>query len=446
MNLPKTGVILLAFMLAAMAMIPMVSGDSNSTGVFLKNVSNTSSSRDIIEQNYVTEQLAYEHASVMMLDYVKMGLDEGAWNEATVNAKPLVIYDLNGKKLFYQYSIQKNGKNVGEIKITASKVLGNILQEIGEPYSYDPTVINDKVDNLVERKFPGYSVKSIQYVSYDYPNIGVKIKLSDEKTNDQKDFMFDAVTFSTITDANMDQHLVTDGWSFYGQIPEKEFAENAARWKTNDEYVTNLKTIASTSGINVSQPIQENQVRLMNQATLSPNAVGEANYIQNFPTTTQAQSKWCMIGTAWLITKFYYPSGTRTQTNIANSMGVYGDTAPSATAEIYYYMDYYRNGAASGGLEKRNSISSWTTPNAPPISYDLIKEEIDANRPMKTGVNLQVNGNIYSHARACIGYWQYTDGSRLYKYSDPASGILTWISAPGSGGSDLQFIDYVIVK
>jgi len=73
----------------------------------------------------ISEEKALEHATVYMLDAVLThtpGLEE--WRGAMVNPEPLTIYDINGKKLFYEFSVEKNGKMVGRIKASASAELG----------------------------------------------------------------------------------------------------------------------------------------------------------------------------------------------------------------------------------------------------------------------------------------------------------------------------------
>lgn len=73
----------------------------------------------------ISEEKALEHATVYMLDAVlthTLGLEE--WRGAMVNPEPLTIYDINGKKLFYKFSVEKNGKMVGRIKASASAELG----------------------------------------------------------------------------------------------------------------------------------------------------------------------------------------------------------------------------------------------------------------------------------------------------------------------------------
>src|SRR5208337_291391 len=118
----KIGVILLALLLAAMAMVPMV----NATGIAI-----TPDVATIVENNYISSDIALQSANAAIKEFVSRNALDDNWNSAMVNSKPDVIFDVNGKKLFYLFSVEKNGKRIGEIKTAASKVVGGSIVTIG---------------------------------------------------------------------------------------------------------------------------------------------------------------------------------------------------------------------------------------------------------------------------------------------------------------------------
>ena len=128
----KIGVMLLALLLAAMVMVPMASADEKQL-----DEQSAVSSNDVVESNYVSINTAREHAIVAILDFSSKNLIDQIWNGATVDPKPQLIYDLNGKILFYQFSAEKKGEKIGEILVSASKVLGVSVQKISDASSYD---------------------------------------------------------------------------------------------------------------------------------------------------------------------------------------------------------------------------------------------------------------------------------------------------------------------
>lgn len=46
------------------------------------------------------------------------------WTGASIDSKPVELYDINGQKLFYQFSVYKNTNLIGRIDIGANKTLG----------------------------------------------------------------------------------------------------------------------------------------------------------------------------------------------------------------------------------------------------------------------------------------------------------------------------------
>lgn len=45
------------------------------------------------------------------------------WTGASIDSKPLELYDINSQKLFYQFAVYKNNNLIGKIYIGASKAL-----------------------------------------------------------------------------------------------------------------------------------------------------------------------------------------------------------------------------------------------------------------------------------------------------------------------------------
>ncbi len=94
MNRNKIGIsiLVLATLLVGMALIPAVSAQK--------------------EDNYsVTAEKAFEHANAQMINFIAAdvpGFEN--WTEASVDPKPLELYDPNGKKLFYRFSVYKENK------------------------------------------------------------------------------------------------------------------------------------------------------------------------------------------------------------------------------------------------------------------------------------------------------------------------------------------------
>ena len=101
----KSGVILLALLLAAMAMVPMVSADET-----LQSSVTTG----------VDTDLATSIALLNVKDIAAMSPDFSSWNEATVTLST-TYYDLQNRKTAYAFSVNVNGDYEGYILVSATK-------------------------------------------------------------------------------------------------------------------------------------------------------------------------------------------------------------------------------------------------------------------------------------------------------------------------------------
>jgi hypothetical protein len=374
----KYGIILLALLLAAMAMVPMVSAMGTAI---------TPDVATAIESNYVSPDTAFQSATAAVKDFIgRNALDEN-WNGATVNPKPNIIFDVNGKKLFYLFSVEKKGNRIGEIKIAASKVLGSSVVTIGSGApAIDLKNIRSKATGILNQQYKNAKIDSIDLVCYNYPNIGAIIRFTAAGSGSTS-LVIDAYDYSIIPAAGQ--------VSFYNAIPPADLAGRAARW---DSEQTALKTVSAQS--------------------LSPMAT-VTKTINGFTLYPQESTNWCSFATAKMISAYYGYS--RTQRGIATTMGIANpdDGASIETTRSNYYL----NTIANGGLAKMGTSISYTGM----FTYDNIVSEMNSNRPIHTD---RYETSSY-HARAITGY-SYTTTTPVSQYLyiyDPwptTSGAVYW--------------------
>lgn len=108
----KIEILLLAMLFVGFSLVPAVSAQK--------------------EDSYsVSVDKAYEHANAHMISFIASdapGFEN--WKEASIDSKPLELYDINGKKLFYQFSVYKNNNLIGRINVCADKTLGASVNNI----------------------------------------------------------------------------------------------------------------------------------------------------------------------------------------------------------------------------------------------------------------------------------------------------------------------------
>ncbi|PKL64519.1 MAG: hypothetical protein CVV32_07495 [Methanomicrobiales archaeon HGW-Methanomicrobiales-3] len=438
-QLKTTSVVLLLLLLAGMAIVPYVSAEEGNeergdTEVLEKLID----TNDIIDKNTITTDTAHKHATVMMAESLVNGRVNDDWHGAIINSEPLVINDINGKALFYQFSVEKDSKPIGLIKISANKILGISLQEIGDPSTFDPQQITLKAISIATKDYPEFTVSSSEIVCYNYPSIGVKIYLVNSNTREHKTVIYDAYDYSDVAFKKPTKEGESGAWSYLNEIPVSAYNERRDKWLNSDAYVNTVVETASGKGIDINRPrtIEQDQI-IQNAITAAQKGVFEVGEIPgSFPTAYQGYTQWCQAGTALVITKFYKPDCLRTINDIRLKMNIPNEqSGADYTDEINYYKASYAGGAANGGLDK---FYSWWSMTQPPLTYTKVKQEISAGRPMKIGQN--------GHARACIGFSKNPDGDKYFKFSDTGDARIKWLPSPTLYSDATGYESYAVIQ
>ena len=78
----------------------------------------------------VSDKKAREHVKFTLIkNWIGVrGFED--WFKVRLEEKPLIIYDLNGQTLFYEYQVTLENNTVGLVKASASKVLGSPVPQI----------------------------------------------------------------------------------------------------------------------------------------------------------------------------------------------------------------------------------------------------------------------------------------------------------------------------
>ncbi len=192
-----------------------------------------------------------------------MHTDLKMWEGSRVvwdDQSPLTIYDINGQPLFYEFMINRKGKEIGKIKTAASKVLGtSVLSiEIFPAYSDKefftknwwinqkiPLDIIQKIQSIIEKEYPGTEIKSMnRQICYDYPNIGLLVTLIDPRTKLIKDKII--IDGSTLERIPIDNPII---WSIYDTIKSRDRQDKIVKWELYNKLVQSLKQTCKNDGL-----------------------------------------------------------------------------------------------------------------------------------------------------------------------------------------------------
>lgn len=426
--------ILLALLLAVMVVVPMVSAEESKAAS-----DNTAIRERSISENSISIETARIHAIIKIAECVENGMLDETWNDATIVQKPLIIHDVSGAQLFYQFTVEKDGKKIGEILSSANKVLGISVKQFSEPGVYKLADRADLAGKITKEYYPEFSVVSTKIVCYNYPNMGVMVHIINPETQEERNFIYDANSIEIVSTekSSVDKGLIVSSY-YHDILTEDSYQEKVTQWKHETDYLTEALNLANAKNVNIRQIFVDKKPKSSMSAASYPPGCSDTlcEMPKGFPTVDQGSNGWCQAATAWVISKYYHPSMTRTLTNVASTMQADPVTGATWSNELNYYTSNYLSGGASGGLGKTNSYYRTTNPS---LTYEIIRTKILNQPPLKVGYN--------GHSRACIGYSRNPGGDTYYKFSNSQlGGYLQWEAAPNPYGSVTGYQTYIIVN
>jgi len=321
------------------------------------------------DKNNVPASNAFEQASRYMDLVVRNGMPGlEDWQGATINPEPVVLYDINGEKLFYEFSVEKNTKMVGRMKVCANKVLGSPVQtfEIG-PRLWNPEEAIQKSIEVANNDYPSGKIKTTKLVVYNYHSVGAMTVVQDKTTGETHRIIVDATTNEIIPDkapTETEEGVI----SIYNQLPKEKKVQNIAKWENSIEINTITPMMTFTKTLDV-------------------------------PLHGQITSLACAVATAQMIGEYYDVDNS--QEDIMCIMGCGMESGCSLDQQLDYYKS--DDGLGKAGTHSHSSPSFYQSVN-----------EIDNNRPLVSGTP--------GHARAMKGYWYLVNspGAEYILINDPA--------------------------
>ena len=441
MKLRTLNVVMFALLLVAMAMVPMASAVSQGENLAInnqkdlvaqqeerinENIALGSLSQDTIEKNYVSLDIARNQAKEELEEniHLKKFGDGVNWTGSNLNQNPSVVYDIDGKMLFYKFWVQSEGKIIGEINIASSKALGSPIQSVSTTSTagLDIEKMQSRAKEIISSSFPGYEKISERIVLYDFPLTGLQYELMNKNTKDTITFVVDPNSYpdyriinsTSVTCSKSSSKYTNNSRSVYDSMPQNKKTSNLEIWqKETDRINTINEKINSINSGNIS--LSEGRDESIKSAFMTGKATSGTRILLrngNFPTAFQGYGyDWCKVGTAQVITTYYYVIGrpmdngqtlprTRTLQEIATKMGAQGTSAPPNS---YMEQYYYQNSWSDSGLGMGQFLYQ---PFAPTLSY--ITGQINNGDPFKIGTQRDIStpfGTVPAgHARACYGY------------------------------------------
>jgi hypothetical protein len=332
------------------------------------------------------------------------------WHNVEVDPRPLVLHDLNGAELFYDFTLQRGNEVVGSVRAAASRTLGSpvFAVQMG-PRNWDPNRAQRRAREIARKQHRGSKVTATALVCFSYPKVGVRVDLVAGKAN--YSVIYDASSLQEITRFGADEREGFTAWSFYQTVAEPHAREKLQRWDLADrefeEVAKRTKNILATAY--TDREAGSLRASLMLESPYSFMAFYSWRVLKYGPRCsphdcfmlyTQQTDVYCAVATGQMILDFHRWPFTQDQIATAMSTDATGTTNPNQVA----------------GYESltNNSLDATFDSSA---DWSEAKSEIDANRPVKSG--------IPGHARACAGwkrqniFWIMQSPKRWLQIYDP---------------------------
>ena len=372
------GTLILLILLVGMALIPAVSAQE--------------------EKDYsVTTENAFKHANANMISFIAADAPSFEnWIGASVDPKPVELYDINGQKLFYQFSVYKEKKLIGTIDIYANKTLGNSFNDIAfDPEPYEVAEAMKKSKEIAKNEYPDGEIKSTNMVVYSYPGIGAMTVIKDKATGVKHRIFVDAYTLEEVEDKPATETEL-GVWSMYEMKLKNGVEENLKEWEKSDRLTKSIEQAAANKGFNINATVTEENIEKLSGDAVTPKASGITLPV---PKYGQENSVYCGPASCQMIGK-YICDIYRTQDYIYDFQGWHdhnnlnGGISDSDARDYCYYTQQ------QGGLGQRSTIIDTTLNSMTAIG------EINNNRPFFSLIS--------GHFRVCRGY--LSSGSLVYLY------------------------------
>ncbi|AKB55092.1 hypothetical protein MSBRM_2094 [Methanosarcina barkeri MS] len=231
------GTLILAILLVVVGLLPAVSAEE--------------------EDNYsVTAEKAFEHANAHIIDFMSSDVpDFENWTDASIDPEPLELYDINGQKLFYEFSAYKNNTLVGKIYVGANKTLGPSVQVIETTtYLYNTTEALKKSIEVARSEYPNGEIKSTKVVEYSYPRIGAMTVVKDKTSGDEHRIFVDVYSLEVVPDRPVTETQL-GVWSMYEHKVKNRVGGNLIEWEKSEKYTKSIEKDVANKGICISVPV-----------------------------------------------------------------------------------------------------------------------------------------------------------------------------------------------
>lgn len=349
------------------------------------------------ENDYnVTAKESFKDANAYMIEFLAINASYFEnWKGAFIDPKPIELYDISGKKLYYQFSVYKSNKVIGKIDVCADKTLGSSVNAFEfDPEPYKAAEAKEKSKEISKERYPNGKIESTIMVVYSYPSIGAMTVVKDKTTGKKYRIFVDAYTLEEVQDKPATE-TEPGVWSMYEYSSENGMDNNIKDWQESVQLTDNIEQLATKKGIDINLPVTEENMKKLGLAitknmktmTVSATTVYPPSKSLSVPKIGQENNVFCGPASIQMVATYEKLKPLETQSKIYHNK--YSGGRPDEVG-----------GLSAPGVKDycKYVLNKWNTEdlNKGEFSKTTVKNEIYNGRPYISA--------IPGHFRVCKGY------------------------------------------
>lgn len=334
--------------------------------------------------------VAVKHAVLAVRRAWASGVTDFAeWGSSDVDPEPLIINDLNGERLFYDFNVRLGKQTIGVVRASANTAVGSpiVSLQLG-PHKWSINDAAQEAAKVVKKREAHADINDTSLVCYCYPKIAIRVQASDREAGPSS-MLVDVADFKPVERFGAEEDEGISSYSFLDEVAIPQADLRLSRWEAaEDELEASLEAAPTIEqeGAKIDLADLKEKLALEPYFPYIPfyswktvRYAPRCNAPEVFLLYAQQTNVYCAVATGQMILDFYkYHFDQHT---IATAMGT-GAGGTSNTGQVNGYESLSNNGLNA----TYDNTATWSE----------AKAEIDANRPLKSG--------IPGHARACAGW------------------------------------------
>src|SRR5262245_10203661 len=175
---------------------------------------------------------------------------------AEPETKPVVIHDLAGPPLFYDFTVRDEQGEAGVVRAAASSSVGTplVAAELG-PRSWEAGAATRKARELVRKEHKDAKVTGTRLVCYCYPKIGVDVSFDLPRQGSGR-AIIDVSDGLPVVNLGDDESGGSSAYSYYETVVDPTEKKRRRRWTRVEEDVEVVRRIAAPV-LDLDSPLDE---------------------------------------------------------------------------------------------------------------------------------------------------------------------------------------------